>query len=290
MTFKGLVGVIGIDQKKLREYKWFFKKKIRKYSNRHGNPLNMDSSIPIVFRLDDVGFNFVKALIEIIELFLIKNHNLSLGLVMNQIGGQSILIEKIIQGKNRGLLELALHGWNHIDYSKLSEKEQHDSLGKASERMQSLFGASPKTFIPPYNSFNAATLRAMNTTGIRIISSVLNYEVERHIFSRVPGTSNITDPDGTYHIPEMASFERWDNYGHPMKIPIKQILDDIRVNIRHYGYAVVTLHPVTFTKIKDGKFTDEVDEHQIGDLTTLIESIELNNMFLTTFSKMTGIK
>ena len=223
------------------------------------------------------------------DVFLMKNHNLSLGLVMNSVDRKRLLVEKIEYGKNRGLFELALHGWDHADYAKLNEKEQEDSLYKAAEKMQNLFDVSSKTFIPPYNSFNNSTLQAMNNVGIRIISSMLNYEDEKDIFRMETNENIITDPDRTYHVPETACFEKWDRNGYPKRIPIKQILDDIDVSLWHYGYAVITLHPITFLKLLDGESDGVVDEHQINDLKTLLECVESKNAVFTSFSKITVI-
>jgi len=289
MTLKRLVGGVGADDRKLRGYKWLVKRTIRKRLHRHSDPVNKNSSNLVIFRLDDVGFGFINALMAIMDVFLMKNHDLSLGLVMDQIDRERPLVEKITYGNNRGLFELDLHGWDHVDFSKLDEKEQWDSLYKASEKMQNLFGKSSKIFIPPYNSFNAFTLRAMNKVGIKIISSMLNYEDEKDILRMATKGNIIDDPNRTYHIPETASFEKWDRNGHPIRIPIKQILDDIDVSIGHYGYAVVTMHPITFAKSKDGKSDGVVNEHQINDLITLLERVESKNILFTSFSKITAI-
>ena len=68
---------------------------------------------------------------------------------------------------------LALHGWNHVDYTKLSEQEQKATLLKANEKMQKLFGHKSEIFIPPFNTFNNNTLRAMSQIGLKIISAPL---------------------------------------------------------------------------------------------------------------------
>jgi len=286
---KRFVNMIGIDDRKLRGYKWFVKRTIRKPLNKNRGPVTKDSRKLVIFRLDDVGFGSINALIAIMDAFLMKNHSLSLGLVMNPVDRERLLVEKIEYGKNRGLFELALHGWDHADYAKLNEKEQEDSLYKAAEKMQNLFDVSSKTFIPPYNSFNNSTVQAMNNVGIRIISSTLNYEDEKDIFRMETNENIITDTDRTYHVPETACFEKWDRNGYPIRIPIKQILDDIDVSLWQYGYAVITLHPITFLKLLDGESDGVVDEHQINDLKTLLECVESKNAVFTSFSKITVI-
>jgi peptidoglycan/xylan/chitin deacetylase (PgdA/CDA1 family) len=281
--------MIGIDDRKLRGYKWLVKRTIRKRLNKSRGPVTKDSRKLVIFRLDDVGFGSINALIAIMDEFIMKNHNLSLGLVMNPVDRDSQLVKKIEYGKNRGLFELILHGWDHADYAKLNEKEQKDSLHKATEKMQNLFGVTSRTFIPPYNSFNNSTLQAMNNVGIRIISSMLNYEDEKDIFRMKTIDNAIADPNLTYHVPETASFEKWDRNGHPIRIPIKEILDDIDLSLWYYGYAVITMHPITFVKLHDGESDGVVDEYQINDLRTLLEHVESKNAIFTSFSKITAI-
>ena len=283
------MNIIGINDRKLRGYKWFVKRTIRKRLNKSRGPVTKDSRKLVIFRLDDVGFGSINALIAIMDVFLVKNHNLSLGLVMNPVDRERLLVEKIEYGKNRGLFELVLHGWDHADYAKLNENEQKDSLYKGAEKMQNLFGVSSKTFIPPYNSFNNSTLQAMNYVGIRIISSTLNYENENHIFRMETIDNAIADANLTYHVPETASFEKWDRNGHPIRIPINEILDDIDLSLWYYGYAVITMHPITFVKLHDGESDGVVDEYQINDLRTLLEHIESKNAIFTSFSKITAI-
>lgn len=284
-----MVNMIGIDDRKLRGYKWFFKRTIRKRLNKSRGPVTKDSRKLVIFRLDDVGFGSISALITIMDVFLMKNHNLSLGLVMNPVDRERLLVEKIQYGKNQGLFELVLHGWDHADYAKLNEKVQEDSLYKGAEKMHNLFGVSSKTFIPPYNSFNNSTLKAMNNIGIKIISSTLNYEDEKDIFRVETNENIITDPERTYHVPETASFEKWDRNGHPIRIPLNEILDDIDLSLWYYGYAVITMHPITFVKLQDGQSDCVVDEHQINDLRTLLEHVESKNVIFTSFSKITAI-
>jgi hypothetical protein len=49
------------------------------------------------------------------------------------------------------------------------------------------------------------------------------------------------------------------------RISIAQILNDVDISIHKYGYAVVTMHPQTFSKSRDDNSTDIVDEGQINE-------------------------
>ena len=80
---------------------------------------------------------------------------------MNQIHDDTNIYQKINEGYKKGLFEIGIHGWDHVDYTKLTENEQRLSLLKANQKMYTLFGNYSKIFIPPFNLFDNATMSAM---------------------------------------------------------------------------------------------------------------------------------
>ena len=76
----------------------------------------------------------------------------------------------------KGYSNLDAHGWDHINYTKLSQNEQKQSLNNASMKMEKMFGIKPIVFIPPFDTFNNDTLSAMKKIGMDIISSGLHEE------------------------------------------------------------------------------------------------------------------
>ena len=68
------------------------------------------------------------------------------------------LIKTIKRYKNMGD-KLAIHGLYHIDYRKLSFKEQHQHLSTAKSILEPLFGKI-KYFSPPFNKANRDTVKA----------------------------------------------------------------------------------------------------------------------------------
>ena len=101
----------------------------------------------VIFRMDDVQDYWIEpAQIAPMNLFISKNQSLSLGLIMHTVGNDSKIINKVGEGYHKGLFELALHGWDHIDYSKLTEQEQQYSLQKANEKMKTLVWKHIKYF------------------------------------------------------------------------------------------------------------------------------------------------
>jgi peptidoglycan/xylan/chitin deacetylase (PgdA/CDA1 family) len=251
----------------------------------------------VIFRMDDVQDYWIEpAQIAAMNLFMSKNQSLSLGLIMNVIGNDSKIINKVGEGYQKGLFELALHGWNHVDYTKLTEQEQQYSLQKANEKMQKLFGSTSNIFIPPNDPFNNDTLKAMSRLGIQILSSVgyedrnLNYNIfvangnvsGHHTWSY----NNVANKSSIYHIPGTILFKDYVR-GVWVKTPIDKILNAVSANIEKYGYAVVVIHPQDFVKVDEkGKFTNTINESEFNDLLHLIDSVLSKNIHITSFSKL----
>jgi peptidoglycan/xylan/chitin deacetylase (PgdA/CDA1 family) len=84
---------------------------------------------------------------------------------------------------SNGLFELAQHGYEHCNNSRLygvplaSEfrgmpySEQYRLIEVGRNAMQSAFGAAPTTFIAPYNAGDENTLTALSTLGFTVYSS-----------------------------------------------------------------------------------------------------------------------
>src|SRR5918912_3257540 len=125
----------------------------------------------VVFRMGDVQDYWIKSgQLTPMDLFLSGNHSLTLGIIMGAIGNDSDIVNKVRDGSQRGLFELAIHGWNHTDYTKLSEEKQRSSLYDANRKMVELFGKASQIFIPPYDQFNSDTLTAMSQVDLNLIT------------------------------------------------------------------------------------------------------------------------
>jgi peptidoglycan/xylan/chitin deacetylase (PgdA/CDA1 family) len=253
----------------------------------------------VVFRLDDIPYdrpiydkNRINIDLAVMDVFNNKNQSLSLGLVMHYINQFPGLLKKIQEGQRRGIFELALHGWNHVNYSKLSEKDQEQSLRKANIKMHELFGSSSIIFISPYTDFNDSTLVAMKKLGIKILSASDDSDHYRYFIPNQ--TKKDSEDDQIYHLPQMATFENWEDE-KPIRIPNDQILRDVEHYISKYGYAIVTIHPQSFLKFREGDSTSVsleksvLDAEQIEQLNALVQSILDKKIRITSFSKLVGI-
>jgi peptidoglycan/xylan/chitin deacetylase (PgdA/CDA1 family) len=263
----------------------------------------------VVFRLDDIPYDDPRVYDErsrinidlaIMNVFIAKNQSVSLALVMHLIDQNPILLKNVLGGHRKGLFELALHGWDHVDYSNLSEMKQENSLLKANKKMEYLFGKPSSIFIPPFYSYNNNTLDAMKRLGIKIISASHGSDKGYDEYSLPNKTKNT---DQIYHLPQSASFETWQGE-IPIRTPIKQILKDVDSNIAKRGYAVITIHPQSFMKFKKGLENDKnafseyrdilarnevLDTHQIHRLEVIIDKLLSKDIHTTSFSKLVGI-
>lgn len=237
----------------------------------------------VVLRLDDVRDDWLTGVqLDILNQFIEKNQSLSLGIIMHKINNNTELFSKVDEGRKDGLFELDVHGWDHVDFSKLSRTQQISALEKSKNTMYDLFGTKPDIFIAPYNAFDNDTLYALNSTGFRIFSSSITSD--KDVFT---GSNNENQNTGyqLYHMPEMFSFMGEKN-GVWFDVPAQKILDNIDADIHKYGYSVIVLHPQNFAKFQNGTYVNVVDPYEMDKLNYLIYSIEMKHIHITTFSNV----
>ena len=243
--------------------------------------------------MDDLQDHWINdTQILLMDTFIDRGLNLTLGLIMHNIGNDSGVVSKISEGYKKGLFELALHGWDHVDYTKLNGEEQRVSLLKANEKMQKLFGNKSDVFIPPFNEFNNETLKAMSKVHMTVLSSSLyeedNFDQGKSIFLAKDRASNgsSTNNNSDYtpftslsssdtaspnvintsiykinHLPTTIEFESYHNNSW-VKIPVDKILTDTFDSIVKYGYSVILLQPQSFITPDRLRKTEL---HQTGD-------------------------
>ena len=260
----------------------------QKIGNSNQSPCNC-----VIFRMDDVHDNFIdEAQAAAMNLFILKNQPLTLGLIMGDIGNDITISQHIVKGVEKGLFELGLHGWDHVDYTKLSEVHQKDSLKKANDKMQHLYGNTSNIFITPYGKFSDETINSMSQLGIKILSAATFSESDFDNNNSVFNANNYNGSAASvFHVPAMTVFKSNEANKKPIKIPIYQILSDVDSNIKRYGYAVIVFHPQDFVKTdQNGKLSNNLDQKELNDLSNLIDYLLLKEIPFTTMSKLVGIK
>jgi peptidoglycan/xylan/chitin deacetylase (PgdA/CDA1 family) len=257
----------------------------------------------VIFRMDDVQDRWLEAAqLSTMNLFITKNQTLTLGVIMNSIGNDSKILGQISLGSEKRLFELALHGWDHIDYTRLNEQQQKASLVLANEKMKRLFGNGSDIFITPYGTFNNSTLNAMGQLGIRVLSAALfsessfdrngsifnlnNYKTNtknNNIYNNSQPISSIVD-----HIPGMVFFKNDEHNKKAIKIPIKNILSDVDNTIRKFGYSVIVFHPQDFVSTdQNGRVVSSgLNVSELKDLSQLIDQILSRGIRIVSFANL----
>ncbi len=254
----------------------------------------------VVFRMDDIQDYFVRsAQLAIMNQFLAKNQSLTLGIIVNAIGNDTEIVNKVKEGNSSssGHFELAVHGWNHTYYTKMKEEEQRLSLVNAHNKMIKLFGKASDLFIPPYDAFNNDTLSAMRQVDMKIIDGNWSSIDQLQLKSNSNGT-NITNESAIslssplleskkiFYIPSTISFK--DYYGGKyLRNSDQSILNNVTQSISTNGYAVVVIHPQDFVQIAaNGSLTPTIDQNEINDFSHLLDSMSSNQIPLGSFSKI----
>jgi peptidoglycan/xylan/chitin deacetylase (PgdA/CDA1 family) len=251
----------------------------------------------IIFRIDDIQDYWLNQVqTALMDHFISKDEKVTLGTIMHFVGNDSSIVSKIGAGYNSGTFELAIHGWDHVDYAKLSDQNQHDSLQLANQKMAALWGKGADIFIPPFNSYNNDTLSVLTSLNMKVISVAFSQELpniydptkpnnpDNKVYKSQEG-SDIKDNYGIYHIPEGVGFYDFEG-ATSSKTPIQTILGSIDNKISSYGYVVVTLHPQDFA-IKDTnkKPVNQINPSEISDLDTIINYAHKQGYSIKSFTE-----
>jgi hypothetical protein len=248
----------------------------------------------VVFRMDNIQDYWVRAgQLAAMNQFIFRNQSVTLGIITGSIVDDSEIINKIKQGSDSGLFELATHGWNDTDFAKLSEEEQRKSLDDSNRKMIELFGNASAIFMPPFGAFNDDTINAMTQVDMKILvgnsSSFDLLELKgNNNESPTLSSSPTQSSQNISYIPSTISFN--DYYGDQyIQNSIQDIFNNATQSIGEYGYAVIEFDPQDFMQIDDnGAPSDTVDENEINDLSRLIEFILSNNIRIGSFSEITA--
>jgi peptidoglycan/xylan/chitin deacetylase (PgdA/CDA1 family) len=216
----------------------------------------------VVIRMDDVqDFWLDNAQISAMNVFTTKNIKMTPALIMNYYGNDPTVVSKVREGYNSGLFELALHGWDHVDYTKLSLSAQQTTLSQSNTKLFGIYGTTSQIFVPPYNLFNTNTLQAMKNTGYTMISSDKSHDAYP-----------FTDTYGIKHIPATIDFG-YTSGSHRVIRSSTEILNAINTDVVQKGYAVFYFHQQDFVQYKGKKATTSVDPIILNQFSGLVDSI-----------------
>jgi hypothetical protein len=255
----------------------------------------------VIFVMDDVNDStYRKVQIATMDYFLDRNLPFTAGIIVSLFGNSSNLdvFHKLEEGVDRGLFEIAIHGYRHVNHAALTKEEQLNDVSFAKGKLEYLFGKRADIFIPPGSEFNLHTIEAMADLNITLFSS--SQRSEQTISNPYKSqtllvvtnnsklqVSKISDEKPlVYHAPFSVSFlwlQRQGLFGEELLEESLRLIDE---SIATYGFAQVRLHPPDFAQVNatSGKSIDELDTIRFQDLTQLVDRLEARNIKIASFS------
>ncbi len=253
----------------------------------------------VIFAMDDISdFGGSKVQLAVMDYFTSQNLPFTASIIVSQLANSSRLevFHKVQEGVEKGLFEIAIHGYRHVNHTLLTREEQTDDFMRANAKLEYLFGKGADIFIPPFNDFNLHTIEAMADLNITLFST--SPDSEQTTFNPYKsqsvvvtnnsklGVSEISDQGAlVYHAPFSVSFLRLERSGLSGEELVEESLRLIDESIAKYGFAQVRLHPSDFTQVNatSGRFINEVDDNRFRHLTELIDSLSGRNMTIASF-------
>jgi peptidoglycan/xylan/chitin deacetylase (PgdA/CDA1 family) len=224
----------------------------------------------VAFRLDDIqDFYLTPAQLAIISLFGQNDIPLTIGVIGGVIGTDQNLISTIKTGLvSDSPIEIASHSWNNKVLTTMTKNAQEDLIKQTNDKIKTVFGVQPTTFIPPENVFNDDTLTVLKNNGFTHISYDAREtnppQFKKSDFSHfpvMPSTADLDTQTGVWHSLSNA-----------------QTMDGIEQSLLDYGYAVVMMHPYEFSIYEGGFYVNKVNTTKVQELQSLIEKIQSKNL------------
>ena len=189
----------------------------------------------VAFRLDNIQDYYLTDIqMELIDLFLTKNAPLTIGVIGNNIGSDTELVDFLKENisEHDELISVGNHG-DTFDITSLNEEEQIALIKNSNENVLRSLGKDPSVFIPSFGTYNESTLSALASEGVNYVSSVSSSDLPPYSFK----------DESVFRFPTTASSGYIEQGKAWYGIPANQTMSDVIFSIRDYGFAVVLLHP-----------------------------------------------
>lgn len=248
----------------------------------------------VVFRMDGIQDYWITAgQLGAMNQFIVRNQSLTLGILTNDTGEDTAIVDNVRRGVESGLFELAIHGANDTDHTTLTEEQQRNSLNQSNTKIIALFGNASDIFVPPFDAFNAETMNAMRQVDMTILSANTSSfnELQLGGSSNNGSVSPLSDPTQSrtvFYVPSTISFKDYfdDQY---LRNSVEDIFNNVTQSIGAYGYAVVVMNPTDFMILDSvGDPTETLNVNEITDLSRLIDMMVANNLPIGSFSEITA--
>ena len=257
----------------------------------------------VIFAMDDIAdYGGIKVQLATMDYFLDRNLPFTASIVASKLANSSNLdvFHKVEEGVDRGLFEIAIHGYRHVNHTLLTKEEQSNDFSKAKGKLEYLFGKRVDIFLPPFNDYNLHTIEALSDLNITLFSTSPDseqttsnpYKSQTLVVtnnSRLEVSKISDEKPLVYHTPFSVSFLRLEGVnGLSGDRLVEESLRLIDESIAKYGFAQVRLHPADFSQVNatSGKRINEVDDNRFQHLTQLIDRLEGRNIRIASFSEI----
>ena len=220
------------------------------------NVISPDNGV-VIFQMDDVQAGWLENEAQrlVNDYHITKGIPVTLGVIPESLketwSGITLPLKKWHRD-NRNLVEIAVHTYNHQDYSGMSLEEQTADIKKGIQIFNELGINDIQTFVPAMSWGNEYTPEAIRNAGLKIgLDALTNWEVDNVDSLRNPMILH----DGVYYKNEGDGFDDW-NFG--------LLKDKIGDGILRRGYFIIGYHQQGFENVpepefeKFGKFLDDV--------------------------------
>ena len=135
--------------------------------------LELPTKPTIILRMDDIQMFFENISLNLTRTIFDNNFSVTWGLIPSRMNEN---IERFVFANfNNPLFEVSQHGTYHApdEFKNLTEEEAFNLMKRGNDIIVKNLEIIPVTFIPPYDEFNDATIKAMENLGFSIISGKL---------------------------------------------------------------------------------------------------------------------
>lgn len=174
----------------------------------------------VVFRDDDIQAGWRESTLRKVHAIFVDTGVPVTDAVVPHIGDESIADDPSMcpylakmQREHPGQFEYALHGYTHrqrTDFHGASEfggvpyDTQLAWIRNGTRELTACTGERPRTFVPPFNTYDDETMRALHATNYTLVSGGAWFSQEYY------GKTGVFTTNGIQHVPNDASFvDNW---------------------------------------------------------------------------------
>lgn len=259
----------------------------------------------VAFRLDDFDdVNFPGLETRLVDFFQSSNTSMTLGIIAGRFGNnenavtQHFLSYVIALLKNHNgsdsrndgkpIYEIANHGWQHEDFSKLSLQKQDELMKKSDEKIHTLLGIYPSVFIAPFNQVNNDTYQAAAANGMRVVSAdpVRDPPTLYNVAFNSRSDNGNNNSSNVLHLPYTVLTAYVDKNGKSWDaMPLEAIKRDTLDSIKNHGYAVIEMHPQEFVTFDNSTQNYIINQNHLQDIENFVQWLHLQKIKVVTLGQ-----